>query len=316
MKHLFTLTGMFIAIFCLASFVLTFTACKKNEENLYLHNPLDATQTAFADEDKTSGFTFTAKNSWVIFAYEVTTSKSNDVSWINLFCNEKVAVDGRAGTFTINVALETNYTEQTRTATIEIASGSDKIFVTVTQSGKNKDGKVPEPEPVVIDVTDAVWGEKNITTLKILNVRCESGECVEYVLVSTEVAQTGYKITLPNPETLQIPLQSVGNAFNHTDLSAKCVAIVGPIPYDSNGKQLGNFELRSGNDWSATYIYFDRDCDVTGADGDIYANCSFKKGWNLYYIKGEYIDDVWINIWTTEKPIGENFVWRLWKWMK
>ena len=314
-SKLFTLAGM-------VCFMIAFFSCKKNEEsNLYLHNKQDATQTAFADEDKTAGFTFTAKNSWVVFVYENTTSKSNDVSWIQLFCNEKVAIDGRAGTFTIDVALETNYTGQTRMATIEIVSGSDKIIVTVTQSGKNKDGEVPEQEPVVIDLTDAISEDNEIATLKIFSIRCESGECVDYLLVSTEVAQTGYKITLPNPETVQIPLSNWRNtSFNISDTNAMSgAAFGGPFPYNSKGKQLGEFELRSGKDWIAIYIYFDRDCDVTGIGGGTlptYASCYFKKGWNIYYLKGEYREGIWINIMTTEKPVGENFKWGLWLWCK
>jgi len=306
---LFTLAGM-------VCFIVAFFSCKKNDENLYLHNKQDATQTAFADENKTSGFTFTAKNSWVIFAYEVTTSKGNDVSWIQLFCNEKVAVDGRAGTFKIDIALETNYTGQTRTATIEIASGSDKILVSVTQSGKSKDGETPEPEPVVIDVTDAIWGSCEIATLKLWVVKCDSGECVEYLLASTEVAQTGYKITLPNPEDVHIPLMEMNiPGLNISNPNTKFVSVLGPVAYNKDGRKIGEFFLLSEMEWLGVYMYCDRDCNITGkSEGNysVYAECYFKKGWNLFYTRSKYIDGVWTDIWTTEKPIGENFAWRMW----
>ena len=71
--------------------------------------------------------------------------------------------------------------------------------------------------------------------------------------------------------------------------------------------------------WFATYIYVDRDCSISGANVcnegvcmPIHANCRFKKGWNIYYVLREYNEGLWINIWTTEKPSGENFRWNLW----
>jgi len=311
MKHFFTLTGKFIAIFCLASFVLTFTACKKNEENLYLHNKQDATQTAFADEVKTKGFTFTAKNSWVVFVYEVTTSKGNDVSWINLFCNEKVAVDGRAGTFTIDVALETNYTGQTRTATIEIASGSDKIFVTVTQIGKSKDGETPEQKPIVFDLSNAVPDSVEIATIEVYCNR-------EFLLVAADVAQTGYKITLPDPEKMPVSLQSITEISSHfiySNLKTKC-AIMGDRLWAFNnlGDLTGWFWLSSEQGGQITYIYVDGDCNVTGEYNMYQAACYFKKGWNVYYTYWINQNGVLKQIMTTEKLFNENYEWKSHLW--
>jgi len=301
----------------LLSLILAFTACKKNEEsNLYLHNKQDAIQTAFADETKTNGFTFTAKNNWVATIKEITNHKNNDVSWLTLFCSEMETYIGNAGTFSMDISLELNYSGQTRRATIEIMSGDDKITITVTQSGTTEEGEVPEPEPVIIDLSNAIWGEENIVTLKIFS----NGE---HLLVSTNVAETGYKITLPNPEAIPVPLASLSFS-NMSDPNTKGADIgQGPIPYNSNGWHIGQFELRSENDWFATYIYDDRDCHISGTNDcnggaciTIHADCYFKKGWNIYYINGTYIEDVWINIWTTEKPSGESFKWSLWRWGK
>jgi len=308
MKHFTHLTGKLIAIICLASFVLAFTSCKKNEEsNLYLHNKKDATQTAFADEDKTSGFTFTAKNSWVVFVYENTTSKSNDVSWIQLFCNEKVAIDGRAGTFTINVALETNYTGQTRMATIEIASGSDKIFVTVTQSGKNKDGEVPEQEPIIFDLSNAVPGSVEIATITVYCNR-------EFLLVAADVAQTGYKITLPDPEKMPVSLKSIteiSSNFIYSNLQTKCAIMDEKLCANDNlGNWLGWFYLSSEQGGRITYIYVDRNCNVTGEYNLYQAACYFKKGWNVYYTYWINQDGILKQIITTEKLFDENYEWK------
>jgi len=313
MKQYKILTCKFITVTCLASLFLAFTACK-NDEDLYLHNKSDASQTAFADEVKTEGFTFTAKNNWTATVKEFSNQKNNDVTWLKLLYNEIETYSGSAGTFSMGISLEMNYSGQTRMATIEIMSENDKITVTVTQSGTTKNGEVPEPEPIVIDLTNAIWGDVDIATLKIFSFG-------ENLLVETEVAQTGYKITLPNPEKVPVPLGSItgfgGTTCNYSDPNTKCADIgLGPIPYNSNGKQLGGFELRSGNHWFATYFYVDRDCNVTGTFGTVSINCYLKKGWNIYYIKGEYKDDIWINILTTEKPAGENFEWGLFLWMK
>jgi len=307
MKHFNNLTGKFIAIAFIAGSVLAFSACKKNEENLYLHNKQDATQTAFADEVKTKGFTFTAKNSWVVFVYENTTSKSNDVLWIQLFCNEKVATDGRAGTYTINVALETNYTEQTRMATIEISSGSDKIFVTVTQSGKNKAGEVPEQKPIIFDLSNAVQDSVEIATVKVYCNR-------EFLLVAADVAQTGYKITLPDPEKMPVSLKSITEISSHfiySNLQTKCAIMDEKLyAYDNLGKWLGWFYLSSEQGGQITYIYVDSDCNVTGEYNLYQATCYFKKGWNVYYTYWINQNGVLKQIITTEKLFGESYEWK------
>ena len=310
---------------CLAGMV-TFSGCKKEANNLYLHNKQDANQTAFADEVKTSGFTFTSKNNWMITVKATGNQKNNDVSWLKLFYNEIETYSGNGGTFMMDVLLEINYSGEIRMATIEIVSGNDMITITVTQSGKNKDGEVPEPEPFVIDLTDAIlgdpmWSDVEIATLKVFSVRCDSGVCVEYLLVSTEVAQTGYKITLPNPEKALVPFFEINTpGLKMSDPNTKFVSVFCVSSYDKKGKQNGQFMLRSGFDvWLGIYIYCDRDCNITGkseTDPPIYADCYFKKGWNLYYQGGEYRDDKWINVWTTEKPIGENFKWSSWLLLK
>jgi len=117
-----------------AGLILAFTACKK-ENDLTIANEQELTQTAFADEETTKGFTFTAKSDWTATVKGVTTSKGSGVSWLTLLHKGVETYSGSAGTFTMEISLTPNSTGQTRTATIEIVSGKDKITITVAQSG-------------------------------------------------------------------------------------------------------------------------------------------------------------------------------------
>jgi len=116
------------------------TACKKDDVNLTILDSTELTQTAFADEETTGkGFTFTATKDWTASVKENTKAKGSGVSWLKLICNGVETYSGGAGTFTMVISLEKNLTGETRVATIEIASGSDKITVTVTQKGITQD---------------------------------------------------------------------------------------------------------------------------------------------------------------------------------
>jgi len=315
MKNLFynrKLSSKLVGFICIASILLTFSACKKNEEaNIYLHNKKDATQTAFADEEKTAGFTFTSKSNWMATVKEAANPKNNDVSWMKLIHNEKETYYSNAGTFKMGISLEPNYSGKTRAAIIEIVSNNEKIIITVSQSGKTKEGEDPEPKPVVIDLSNAIWGEHDIATLKIFSGSLFDSWEEEHLLVSTEVAQTGYVITLPNPEAVSAPLWSFPFTIV-SDPNAKHISIgLGPVPCRSDGRILGGFELITGNQWGARYIYVDRDCSLVGTietSLPIQANCYFKKGWNIYYCYWTSAEEIW----TTENPYCDHLYWRLW----
>jgi hypothetical protein len=129
------LKNMATIVACFAVLSLMFSGCKKADENLSINNKKELTQTAYSDEETTSGFTFTAKNSWTINVKESNSSKGSEVSWITLFCNGDEIFEGEAGKFTISIKLEINETGKTRAAKIEILSGTDVITISVTQKG-------------------------------------------------------------------------------------------------------------------------------------------------------------------------------------
>ena len=138
-KHL---RSKLFAMTCVASLILTFTACKK-DESLTIANEKELTQTAFADEENTGkGFTFTAKSDWTATVKEVSNQKSSGVSWLKLLYNGIETYNSGAGTFTLEISIEPNFTGQKRSATIEIVSGKDKITITVTQAGTTQSGEV------------------------------------------------------------------------------------------------------------------------------------------------------------------------------
>jgi len=139
------LTNKLFALICLVGFALTFSACKK-DGSVTISKEDQLTQTAYADETTTgSGFTFTATDNWTATVKETTTIKGSGVSWIKLLCNGVETYNGGKGTYTMVISLAVNYTGNPRSANIEIASGNDKIIISVTQQGTTKDGEIPEP---------------------------------------------------------------------------------------------------------------------------------------------------------------------------
>lgn len=90
------------------------------------------------------------------------TVRASSVSWLKLMLNGKETYSGNAGTHTLSIELEPNYTGKTRTATITIICGNDKITITVTQDGKTEEGEKPEnPNPPANDdkLITQIWSE-------------------------------------------------------------------------------------------------------------------------------------------------------------
>ena len=149
-----------MVITCLTCLVLAFSACKK-ESAVTISNEKQLIQTAYADETNTgNGFTFTATDDWTLTVKKDTPTKNNNVSWMKLLCNSVETYSGCAGTYIIVTSLEINYTGSTRSASIEIASGDDKITISVTQQATTKDGDFPEEKGVVIN--GIKWATRNV----------------------------------------------------------------------------------------------------------------------------------------------------------
>lgn len=113
-------------------------------------------QAAYADEETTGGFTFTAETDWTASVKEnapmpsahMPAAKASGASWLRLLRDGTETYGGKAGTHTLTVSLEQNFTGAARSATITVACGGDKITVSATQAGTTLDGDVPvDPDP-------------------------------------------------------------------------------------------------------------------------------------------------------------------------
>ena len=154
-----------------------FASCSKDKdgtEGLFTPPKQDQlTQTAYADNESTGGgFSFTTDAPWTATVKEVqaktpqtsvrsksvTRAEGNDVAWLKLYNGDKEAYSGGAGTITLRIEIEQNYTGQRREATITIRSGNNTFTVTVVQEGTKQDGSQNEPPvkvtKIILDQTE------------------------------------------------------------------------------------------------------------------------------------------------------------------
>ena len=142
----------------LAMVALVVTGCEKNPvddgKQIQLPNETEKNQQAFADDESTGGFTFTAKADWTANVTE-TTARTSSMPWLRLLHNGVETYNGAAGSFTLTVEMDTNYSGETRSATITITSGGDNISVTVTQAGKTAQGEAPEIPRLITGIKES-----------------------------------------------------------------------------------------------------------------------------------------------------------------
>ncbi len=102
-------------------------------------------QTVHADDTEgESAISFTAKSDWAVDVTEKTSSRVNNTSWLRLLFDGEEKYSGEAGDYTLTIEIDPNLTGATRTATITIICGEDKITVTITQDAKTAEGKDPD----------------------------------------------------------------------------------------------------------------------------------------------------------------------------
>ena len=130
------------------------------------------TQNAYADNESTGGgFSFTASAPWTATVNEVQAQASalasvqtksvtraagnngNNVVWLKLYNGNSEAYSGGAGTITLRIEIDQNYTGERREATITIRSGNNTFTVTVVQEGTKQDGSQNEPPVKVTKIT-------------------------------------------------------------------------------------------------------------------------------------------------------------------
>lgn len=156
------------------SAAMMFAGCSKNEggEDGQFTPPSQEqlTQSAYADNESTGGgFSFTADAPWTATVNEVQASAQafalspsatrtaggdgNNVVWLKLYNGNSEAYSGGAGTITLRIEIDQNYTGERREATITIRSGNNTFTVTVVQEGTRQDGSENEPPVQVTKIT-------------------------------------------------------------------------------------------------------------------------------------------------------------------
>ena len=73
--------------------------------------------------------------------------------WLKLYNGNSEAYSGEAGTITLRIEIDQNYTGERREATITIRSGNNTFIVTVIQEGTKQDGSENEPPVKVTKIT-------------------------------------------------------------------------------------------------------------------------------------------------------------------
>ena len=204
------------------------------------------TQNAYADNESTGGgFSFTAGAPWTATVNEVqaqtaqayapsksaTRAEGNNVVWLKLYNGDKEAYSGRAGTITLRIEIDQNYTGERREATITIRSGNNTFTVTVVQEGTKQDGSQNEPPvkvtKITLDKTELSLDAGAKTTLTA------TVEPADATIKSAVWSSSAPAIADVNPVTGEITAIADGTATitatssSNKEVSASCTVTVG-----------------------------------------------------------------------------------------
>ena len=203
------------------------------------------TQNAYADNENTGGgFSFTTDAPWTATVEEVlpqnqssmqvksaTRSSGNNVVWLKLYNGNSEAYSGEAGTITLRIEIDQNYTGERREATITIRSGNNTFIVTVIQEGTKQDGSENEPPVKVTKITldkTTLLLEAGAKATLIATV-----EPPDATIKSVVWSSSNLEVATVNPVTGEIVAIADGNAVitatssSNKEVSASCAVTVG-----------------------------------------------------------------------------------------
>lgn len=201
----------------------------------------ELTQNAYADNESTGeGFSFTTDAPWEAAVEEVaasaqapsaTRASGNSVVWLKLFNGDEEVYSGEAGTITLRIEIEQNYTGERREATITITSGNNTFTITVIQEGTKEDGSENEPPvkvtKITLDKTELTLavGEKATLTATV--------EPEDATIKTVVWSSSNLDVATVNPITGEIVAIADGNAVitatssSNKEVSASCAVTVG-----------------------------------------------------------------------------------------
>lgn len=162
--------------------VLALVACEKGSEPTNKAIEVESGQTtqvisAEATEGK-GGVTFKTTGAWTSIITEDTTAKSTP-DWVHITPESGNA----AGTYTVNMTLLVNPSNEKRTATITLHCSDDKVTLTITQEGKTE----PETTPKVISGIERTGDRDKVTFTFNYD---EKGRITEYLIKNWKMDYT------------------------------------------------------------------------------------------------------------------------------
>ena len=234
---------------------------EKNEEGNPFVPPTQEqlTQRAYADNESTGGgFSFTAAAPWTATVNEAQASvqafalsksaartvggEGNNVVWLKLYNGNSEAYSGGAGTITLHIKIDQNYTGERREAAITVRSGDNTFTVTVVQEGTKQDGsqnEAPVPvEAIALDMTALSLGAGETATLTATVTPNDA------TIRSVAWSSSNPAVATVHPVTGLITAVAGGKAVitatssSDKEVSASCAITVGGDNPEPSGRQL------------------------------------------------------------------------------